>query len=558
MLAGNDVLHGSRQLLFHFLKGPVCIEDEGAAVLDAVQQVILGYIGSLVAGDVVGMGNKVAGLDGLFAETQVGNGEAARLLGVIGKVCLGVEVGVVTDDFDGLLVGTDCAVSAEAEELALDGAFGHGVKFLLHVKGEVGDIVVDAHGEVVLGAQGQHVVVDGLDHAGREVLGAQAVAAADNLGRGADALFLEHGADVKVQGLAKGAGFLGAVKHSDFATGGGQGLEEVLGGEGTVQVDAHQADFFALGNEVLHGFFDDFAGRAHADDDAVGIGSTGVLEKMMPAACDFSHLFHVCFHDGRNVIMEGIAGLDVLEVNVGVLGGAADVGMAGAHCTFAEIGNGFVGGDFLDVLVVDDFDFLDFVRSPEAVEEVEDGNAGLKGGKVGNQGQIHTFLDRTGAEHGEAGLPAGHNVLVVTEDGQGMAGQGTGGNMEDAGQKLAGDLVHVGDHQEQALGGSVGGSQRACCQHAVHGTGGAGFGLHFADFDLLAKDVFGAFGCHLIDNFAHNRRRGNGIDGCGFGHGIRNPCGCVIAVHGLHFSHVFLLTSYTGQPPYLRIYGTLS
>ena len=154
--------------------------------------------------------------------------------------------------------------------------------------------------------------------------------------------------------------------------------------------------------------------------------------------------------------MEGIAGLDVLEVDVGVLGSAADIGMAGAHCTFAEVGNGLVGGDFLDVLVIDDFDFLDFVRGPEAVEEVEDRNAGLNGGKVGNQGQIHAFLDRTGAEHGEAGLPAGHDVLVVAEDGQCVAGQGTGGNMEDAGQKLAGDLVHVGDHQEQALGGRVG------------------------------------------------------------------------------------------------------
>ena len=49
-----------------------------------------------------------------------------------------------------------------------------------------------------------------------------------------------------------------------------------------------------------------------------------------------------------------------------------------------------------------------------------------------------------------------------------------------AGQLLAGDLVHVGDHQQQALGGGVGGGQGAGGQRAVHRAGGAGLGLHLA------------------------------------------------------------------------------
>ena len=40
----------------------------------------------------------------------------AGFLGVIDEVALGVEVGVFADDFDGVLVGADGAVGAQAEE----------------------------------------------------------------------------------------------------------------------------------------------------------------------------------------------------------------------------------------------------------------------------------------------------------------------------------------------------------------------------------------------------------------------------------------------------------
>lgn len=121
-------------MLFHVSQGPAGVEHKGAAFLDAFKNVVLGHIGGLVAGDVVGLGNKVGGLDGLFAEAQMRNGEAAGLFGVVGKVGLGVEVGVVADDLHSLLVGAHGAVRAEAEELALHGAGGHGVDFFFHIR----------------------------------------------------------------------------------------------------------------------------------------------------------------------------------------------------------------------------------------------------------------------------------------------------------------------------------------------------------------------------------------------------------------------------------------
>ena len=93
------------------------------------------------------------------------------------------------------------------------------------------------------------------------------------------------------------------------------------------------------------------------------------------------------------------------------------------------------------------------------------------------------------SEWSKAGLAAGHHVGVVAEDVQGLGGHGTGGHMEDAGQQLAGDLVHVGDHQQQALGGGIGGGQSARGQRAVNGTGGAGLRLHLDHLHGGAEDV---------------------------------------------------------------------
>ena len=71
------------------------------------------------------------------------------------------------------------------------------------------------------------------------------------------------------------------------------------------------------------------------------------------------------------------------------------------------------------------------------------------------------ILYGSGGKHCEAGLAAAHNIAVVAKDGKGMVREGTGGYVEYSGKLLAGDLVHVGDHQQQALGSGEGGGQGA-------------------------------------------------------------------------------------------------
>ena len=55
-------------------------------------------------------------------------------------------------------------------------------------------------------------------------------------------------------------------------------------------------------------------------------------------------------------------------------------------------------------------DLVDFVRSAEAVEEMQERDAGFERRRMRDQRQVHRFLNRVRAEHGEAGGAAEHHV----------------------------------------------------------------------------------------------------------------------------------------------------
>ena len=174
---GDDALGPVGQMLFKARHIPVGVQQEGAAFLDLAHDVKALHVALLVTCHEVRHRDVVGGADGLMAEAQVALGHAAGLLRVILKVGLGVLVGVVADDLDGVLVGADGSVRAEAPELAGDDALAGGDDVLAHRERGEGDVVVDADGEVVL-LLAAHVVVHGLDMRGNGILGGEAVAPA--------------------------------------------------------------------------------------------------------------------------------------------------------------------------------------------------------------------------------------------------------------------------------------------------------------------------------------------------------------------------------------------
>ncbi len=186
----------------------------------------------------------------------------------------------------------------------------------------------------------------------------------------------------------------------------------------------------------------------------------------------------------------------MLEEDVAVLVAAAGVRVLRVERVVTESLDGVHVAHLLQILVVPHGDLLDLVGGTEAVEEVKERGRYPRWRQGEPQGQVHDLLDVALGQHGKAGLTTGHNVGVIAEDVQGVGSDGTRGNVEDARQLLARDLVHVRDHQQQTLRSGVGGGQSTGAQRTVNGTGCAGLGLHLDDLDRGAEDVLRPWAAH--------------------------------------------------------------
>ena len=229
----------------------------------------------------------------------------------------------------------------------------------------------------------------------------------------------------------------------------------------------------------------------------------------------------------------------MLEEDVAVLVRAAGVRVLGVQRVVTEGLDGVHVAHILEVIVVPDGDLLDLMGGAEAVEEVEERDLALDGGEVSHRREVHNLLDVALGEHGEAGLAASHDVGVVAEDVQSVGRDGTSRHVEDGRQALARDLVHVRNHQEQALRSRVRGGQSARAERAVDGAGGACLRLHLDHVDRRAEDVLAALGCPLVDVVGHRAGRGDRVDTRNLSERVRYVRGRLVAVHGLELtSHI--------------------
>ena len=543
VVLGDVALHGSGQMGVQLFGGPLAVQQESAARLDILHDVVLIHIRGVVAGHEVSTADQIGGTDLLFAEAQMGDRQAASLLGVVIKVSLGIHIGVVADDLDGVFVGAHSAVAAQAPELAGDGAGRCGVGHVFRIfQRQVGHVVGDADGELALHILAVHVGEHGKDVAVGGIFAAQAIAAAQHVD--VTAGLSQRGDDIQIQRLAQRAGFLGAVQHGDGLDALRDGVGKLLRHEGAVQADFHQAHFFTLGQLVVDDFFNGVAHGAHGHDDMFGIGGAVVVEELVVGADLLVDFVHVLLYDAGNGFIVGVAGLSGLEEDVRVLGAAAQNGVFGVQSSGAELLHRVHVHHFLQVFIVPLLHFLDLVRGAETIEEMQEGNAAFDGGPVGNGAQVHHFLRVGAGQHGKAGLAASHDVLMIAEDRQGVGSQGAGRTMDDARQQLTCDLVHVGDHQQQTLGGGVRCGERARRQRAVHSTGGAGFGLHLYNADFLPENVLLTIGRPLVGQVSHYGRGSDGVNRRDVGKGIRYVCRSGITVHGFCFSCHGIVSSF--------------
>ena len=217
--------------------------------------------------------------------------------------------------------------------------------------------------------------------------------------------------------------------------------------------------------------------------------------------------------------------------------------MLGVKRTGAEFLDRFHIHELCKVGIVPSLDLLDLVRGAEAVKEVDERNSALDRRKVSNGTEVHDLLRVRLGEHRKAGLTACVNVRVIAEDVQRVRRDGTRRDMNDAGEKLARDLVKVRDHEKESLRRRVGRRESTGCERSVNGACRSRLGFHLNDLYLVAEDVYrGIAGIVLTDSrpcvdlLRHGRRRGDGIDGSYFREGIRHVCRGCIAVHGNLFA----------------------
>mmetsp|Transcript_37349 Transcript_37349/g.76623 ORF Transcript_37349/g.76623 Transcript_37349/m.76623 type:complete len:1132 (-) Transcript_37349:692-4087(-) len=455
VLGGELRLHPVGDVLVGFLGGESAVERDDAVLLEVLAHVVAVDVALLVDADVVGVLHEVRGLDLLRAEAQMRHSEAARLLGVVLEVALSIVLRVLGDELDGRLVRADGTVRAETVEQALDGALGEDVDLVVHGQREVRHVISDADSELGLGLGGREVLIHSKRHARGEILASETEAAADNLDV-THAGLEESGADVKVQRLALRADILAAVEHSNALDRRGKRGEELLLHPRAEEADLDHANLLAkLLSEVMNGLGDGNSARAHDHHHLLRFGVPVIREHAVAAAGDLVHLVRVLLKDGRDCSVKLVARLLPLEEHVGALVGALDVGVGGGEGRVVMLLDSIPGDEARDVLVADHLDFVDFVRGAETVEKVHNRDARLHCGKVRHQRLVHRHLSRLGAEHHPAGGPRRHNVAVVAEDVEGVRAQGARRNVEDAGQKLARNLVHVGDHEEETLRSGV-------------------------------------------------------------------------------------------------------
>ena len=241
----------------------------------------------------------------------------------------------------------------------------------------------------------------------------------------------------------------------------------------------HQPYFFSPGIEVFNGFLCRFGSGPHQHNDPLGIGRAIIVEEVVLSSDDGSELVHGLLHDLRRGKIEGVAGFSGLEKDIRILGRASQDRIVRRQPPHAVSPDEIVVDHLPHIIQGELLDFHDFMRSAKSVEKVHKRDAGSQSSCLRDQRKVHDFLDRIRYQHSPAGGPDRHDVAVVTVNGQSMRRYCSGRDVKHGRGQFSRNLEHIGDHEQEALGGSECCGQSARLKGAVHCSRSAAFALHF-------------------------------------------------------------------------------
>src|SRR5207248_2137966 len=108
---------------------------------------------------------------------------------------------------------------------------------------------------------------------------------------------------------------------------------------------------------------------------------------------------HDVLNDLRAGSVKRVAGFASLEEKVGILSGSEQHGAIRRKRALTMLAHKPFVDDGAKIFVEQRNDFVDFVRSPEAIEKVQERNPRFEGGSLGNQRKIVRLLDGIRSEH---------------------------------------------------------------------------------------------------------------------------------------------------------------
>ena len=157
-------------------------------------------------------------------------------------------------------------------------------------------------------------------------------------------------------------------------------------------MNIYKSDFFASCIKEIYCFFNCVTNRTHCNDNSFSIRSTVVVERLVVCAEFFIDFVHIHFHSCNSVIVILIASLTMLEENIAVFSRTTKYGMFRIECSFTKSLNIFHIYHRFKFIIIPNFYLLNFVRSTEAVKEMENRNSAFESRKVCNCTQVHNFL----------------------------------------------------------------------------------------------------------------------------------------------------------------------
>ena len=283
----------------------------------------------------------------------------------------------------------------------------------------------------------------------------------------------------------------------------GQGVGERLSRKRPVQPHLHDTHALIVSVQRSHGLLNGLAARAHHHDHALGLRVAVVVDDSVAAAGALGEARHRVLDRARHAGVERVDRFARLEVDVGVLSRPADERPLRRERPAAMSTHELLGHECAQVVVGEQLDRVQLVRGSEPVEEVNERHPRPERRGLRHERQVVGLLNRRRREQRESRLADRHHVGVVAEDREALRGERAGGDVQHRRCQLAGDLVHVRDHQQQPLRGGERRRERAALKRTVQRACRAALALHLDHRGHGAPDVCASLARPLVGELGH-------------------------------------------------------